>query len=156
MSKLIDGSSFVVGFCGDPFWFNDEFGSPNSTKVPSLSWCFQHSVLASLPPVFLILFLPVTLMEIRASQNPGIKWSKLTSAKFVCFFFSFFKHFKFQLITLALIVIKVLLLIRSFWQGLINREKVPVVEYLYPVEHILALVSLSYMKYDCYNMYIDF
>ena len=89
MSNLIDKTSLVTGFCGDPFWFSDEFGSPNSTNAASISWCFQHSVLASLPPLFLVLFIPVSLMEIRASQYPGIKWNKLTSAKFVSASFTF-------------------------------------------------------------------
>ncbi|KAE9550784.1 hypothetical protein FO519_005999 [Halicephalobus sp. NKZ332] len=135
MSMSTNKSSLVTGFCGDPFWFTDVFGPSNSTNPPSLTWCFQHSVLASLPTAFLILLTPVTIIEIKTSQYPGIKWNKLTSAKL--------------LITIALIAIKFLLLIRSIWQGFINEEKVPIVEYTYPIEHILTLVIIIWLSSKC-------
>lgn len=73
----IDGNSF----CGDPFWFDNAFGA-NSTG-PVFTWCFQHSALASLPTLFLIILLPISFLEVKTSNHQPIRWNRLTSAKLV-------------------------------------------------------------------------
>uniref|UniRef100_A0AC34RL53 ABC transmembrane type-1 domain-containing protein n=1 Tax=Panagrolaimus sp. JU765 TaxID=591449 RepID=A0AC34RL53_9BILA len=87
---------------------------------------------ATLPTAFLIILLPVSLLEIKTSHHQPIRWNRLTSAKL--------------LVSLALIVIKILFFVRTIWQGIGNGERVPIVEYVYPVEHIITLLILIWLS----------
>ncbi|GMR37868.1 hypothetical protein PMAYCL1PPCAC_08063, partial [Pristionchus mayeri] len=49
-------------FCGDPFW-DDNFS--NSESLPHLTSCFEHTVLVYVPAVFLVVLLPILLVQAR-------------------------------------------------------------------------------------------
>uniref|UniRef100_A0A7E4VNW5 ABC-type glutathione-S-conjugate transporter n=1 Tax=Panagrellus redivivus TaxID=6233 RepID=A0A7E4VNW5_PANRE len=128
----LNGTKIGGAFCGDPFWFDDELGPSN---VPHLTWCFQHTVLSAVPVLFLLIMTPVLYLQISMSHLPPIKWNLLTSMKF--------------LITIALLVVKVLLFLWTIWQALISKQDVPIIEYIYPFEHILALIALIKLNTKC-------
>ncbi|GMT02218.1 hypothetical protein PENTCL1PPCAC_24392, partial [Pristionchus entomophagus] len=49
-------------FCADDFW-DDNFTL--SESIPHLTTCFEHTVLVYLPAAFLVLFLPIFLVQAR-------------------------------------------------------------------------------------------
>jgi hypothetical protein len=98
-------ANLTLQFCGDPLWVSqtDFLGSlvknkvdlleysivqyenelDSSASLPPLSWCFLHSVLALVPVLFYLLFLPVLMLQIRISIVRPLPEDVLTHMKAV-------------------------------------------------------------------------
>lgn len=48
------------------------------------TWCFQHAILAAVPPITFFLTLPVLWIQLRGERNGVLPWSLLISVKQVC------------------------------------------------------------------------
>ncbi|GMT32159.1 hypothetical protein PFISCL1PPCAC_23456, partial [Pristionchus fissidentatus] len=140
MGDLNDADS-VVPFCGDPLW--DEFrplynssGSDLTAGLPTLTQCFQHTVLVGIPVGFYwLLFIPL-FIQIRVNRsNSTLPWTTIMSMKW--------------LIAVVLLCDKTFLVILALWERFIGEENVPMVEIVSPAVQMITLAAMMLTANGC-------
>ncbi|KAI6200965.1 hypothetical protein M3Y96_00790800 [Aphelenchoides besseyi] len=110
-------------FCSDDLDWFVPIDSTNST-IPLPSLCLQHAVFDLIPSAFLLLLLPLLLIQLKYSRYSRLPEDYLTKAK--------------RTVTLLMIVVKIIVLVRLLWEELGNGRTLSFVEYLVPIIHILT------------------
>ncbi|GMR31872.1 hypothetical protein PMAYCL1PPCAC_02067 [Pristionchus mayeri] len=128
-------------FCGDPLW--DEFrplynssGSELTAGLPTLTQCFQHTVLVGIPVIFFwLLYIPL-LIQIRVNRsNPTLPWTTIMSMKW--------------LIAVVLLCDKTFLVLLALWERFIEGDEVPTIEILSPAVQMITLAVIMLTANGC-------
>lgn len=129
-----------------------------SPGIPVLTWCFQHAVLAEIPPLFLLLMLPLLCVQLRRAERetrllrtrlsglangPGVltrKSSGRLGTPVAPLPFDTIANMKY-LLTSLMLSDKLFVVIRSCYEMWGDGEQVPIVEFVYPMAQSATLVS---------------
>ncbi|KAF8383121.1 mrp-3 [Pristionchus pacificus] len=129
-------------FCGDPLW--DEFrplynssGSELTAGLPTITQCFQHTVLVGIPVGFFwLLYIPLLIqIKINRGANPVLPWTTIMSMKW--------------LIAVVLLCDKTFLVLLALWERFIEGDTVPQVEFVSPAVQMITLAVIMLAANGC-------
>lgn len=80
MNGSAEAHAVLDAFCGEQFWDSAVW----KKNFPSITKCFQHTVLVWIPCVFLFCISPILIVQISYGRSLPLPWTRRIIAKLTC------------------------------------------------------------------------
>ncbi|CAD5219876.1 unnamed protein product [Bursaphelenchus okinawaensis] len=130
-SSDYDELTGIDAFCGEPLMTP---GWLNSTSLPVMTQCFQHTIMVWLPFIFVMASAPITIFRISMKKNQPLPWTQRLSAKLT--------------ISCLLILDSAFLFLLAFYEAL-GEGILNTVDFVYPLMECFSMILMATFTLAC-------
>ncbi|VDL69418.1 unnamed protein product [Nippostrongylus brasiliensis] len=115
-------AAVLDNFCGEKFWESSVW----TKSYPTLTQCFQHTILVWIPCIFLFCISPILTAQISYGRRSPLPWTKRITAKMVC--------------CAVLVVDSTFVFLLPFIEAASKKRIPQAVDFVYPLMLMLAMI----------------